>query len=327
MASIHRRQPWQSRDLNETPEDRFIAWSQLNRRDAMRVLAAQGLVAAGLAGLPSELAAGIQADPKNGKEPGSEFFPAKRNEQFKLGRPITDEKAAAAYNNFYEFSTGKRVAALVKDWQIGDWKLEVAGMVEKPATFSMDDLGRKFPYEERLYRHRCVETWSMAVPWAGFPLHKLMEQVKPLASARFVKFVSFDHTKVKSARRGTRAEPFPYTEGMTISEAANELTMIVTGIYGKPLPKQHGAPVRLVIPWKYGFKSAKSLVRIEFLATRPPTFWNSYAPQEYSFEANVDPTISHPRWPQTMEWDIGNKARRPTLPFNGYGEWVASLYG
>ena len=325
MAFIRRRRPWQSADLRETPEAQFNEWSQLSRRGMLQALLAGGAAAIGV-----RLVGGADAlafvQSKKKKEAGSEFFPAKRNEEFKLDRPLTDEMAAARYNNFYEFSKEKRVAGLVKDWDIGGWKLEVSGLVEKPTTFDMDELGKQFPYEERLYRHRCVETWAMAVPWTGFPIKKLLDHVRPRASAKFVKFVSFDHTKVKGTRRGTKTEPFPYTEGLTIAEAANDVAMIVTGIYGHPLPKQHGAPVRMVVPWKYGFKSAKSLVKIELVATRPVTFWPAAIPAEYDFLANVDPTTPHPRWSQATEWDIGTKARRPTLPFNGYGEWVASLY-
>jgi sulfoxide reductase catalytic subunit YedY len=291
----------------------------------LQAMLAGGAAAIG-AGLAGGTAARALAQSKKKSESNSPYFPAKRNEEFKLDRPLTDEMAAARYNNFYEFSTGKRIAALVKDWDTSGWKLEVTGLVEKTATFDMDELAKQFPYEERLYRHRCVETWAMAVPWTGFPIRKLLEHVKPLAAAKFVKFVSFDHSKVRGTRRGTKSEPFPYTEGLTIAEAANDLAMIVTGIYGKPLRKEHGAPVRMVVPWKYGFKSAKSLVKIELVAARPITFWPAIIPTEYDFIANVDPSVHHPRWSQATEWDIGTKKRVPTLPFNGYGEWVASLY-
>ena len=325
MASIHRRRPWQSRDLEETSEARFEEWSRLSRRGMLHSMLVGGAaIGLGLSGRV-ETAVAFAQDKKK-KEAGSENFPAKRNEQFKMDRPLTDELAAARYNNFYEFSKEKRVGGLVKDWDISGWKLEIPGLVENPATFDMDELAKKFPYEERLYRHRCVEAWAMAVPWTGFALKKLLDYVKPKSSAKFVKFVSFDHKKAKGARRSTPGEPFPYTEGLTIAEAANDLTMIVTGIYGHSLPKQHGAPVRMVVPWKYGFKSAKSLVKIELLATRPATFWPAIIPAEYDFTANVDPTTPHPRWSQATEWDIGTKVRKPTLQYNGYGEWVASLY-
>ncbi len=328
MPFFRRRKPWEQPGLQETPEPRVNEWAALSRRGWM-ALAAGGIAAAGGAAVwwrfgPEEAAA---EEKSNKTAPRSAFFPAKRNEEFELDRPLTDEAAAARYNNFYEFSTGKRVTPYVKEWDPSDWKIEVAGLVERPATFTMDELGRRFPYEERLYRHRCVETWAMAVPWTGFPLRKLIEHVKPLASAKFVKFVSLDHTKVKGARRTSKSEPFPYTEGLSIAEAANELTLLATGIFGHALPKQHGTPVRLVVPWKYGFKGAKSLVRIEFVERRPATFWTTLGPEEYDFVANVNPKVPHPRWSQATEWDVGTRERRPTLPFNGYGELVAKLYG
>jgi sulfoxide reductase catalytic subunit YedY len=324
MAFIHRRRPWQIRGLKETAQADFEAWSQIDRRTMLQSLVAGGAAVAMDAVVGLGASAMVAQDKKG--EAGSEYFPAKRNESFKLDRPITDELAAARYNNFYEFSESKRVAPLVKLWDISGWKLEVSGLVEKPTTFDMDDLARKFPYEERLYRFRCVETWAMAVPWTGFALRKLLEYVEPQASANFVKFVSFDHKKAKGTRRGRPGEPWPYTEAVTIDEARNDLAFIVTGIYGHALPKQHGAPVRVALPWKYGFKGAKSIVRIELVAARPATFWPILVPSEYDFIANVDPTVPHPRWSQATEWDIGTKVRRPTLPFNGYGELVASLY-
>lgn len=325
MAFIHRRRAWQLCGLTETPESSIERWMDLDRRDFMKSLLCGG--AAGLiASLGGNAAAGPTQDKKT-KDPGSQVFPAPRNESYRIEGKLTDEMAAARYNNFYEFSTGKRVSGLVKDWDIGDWKLEVSGLVEKPTTFGMDDLASQFTFEERLYRFRCVETWAMTVPWTGFPLKQLIDRVKPQAGAKFVKFVSFDHKKAKGTRRtvGT-GEPWPYTEAMTLAEANNELTMIVTGIFGHSLPKQHGAPVRVIIPWKYGFKGAKSIVRIEFVSTRPSTFWPTIIPAEYDFLANVDPTVPHPRWSQATEWDVGTRARRPTLPFNGYGDLVASLY-
>jgi sulfoxide reductase catalytic subunit YedY len=328
MPSIHRRKRWHVCGLSETPESRLQEWEncdgQTRRnwlRQALGTAAIGGLAAASM----NVLGERAPADELS-TELGSQFFPAKRNEQFQLDRPITNEKAAGKYNNFYEFTETKRVAAYVRYWQLGEWKLQVTGLVEKPLSLTMDELGEQFPYEERLYRHRCVETWAMAVPWTGFPMKKLIDAVRPLSSVKYVRFVSFDHSKAKGARRKSTIEPWPYTEGLTIAEAANELTMLVTGIYGHPLPKQHGPPVRLVVPWKYGFKSGKSLVRIEFTTNRPATFWNTLQPDEYDFVANVNPNVSHPRWSQVSEWDIGTRDRRPTLPFNGYGELVADMY-
>jgi sulfoxide reductase catalytic subunit YedY len=198
-------------------------------------------------------------------------------------------------------------------------------LVEKPHVFDIDDLVRALPLEERLYRFRCVEAWAMAVPWTGLPLRALIEKLQPLSSARFVRFVSFMNPDI--APNQSRAYgPWPYTEGLTMGEAMNELALLATGIYGRPLPKQHGAPLRLVVPWKYGFKSIKSIVKIEFTAEQPRTFWNNNRPKEYDFVANVRPDIPHPRWSQATERLIDTGQRRPTLPYNGYGEWVADLY-
>jgi sulfoxide reductase catalytic subunit YedY len=327
MPIIHRRPSWQLPGLRETPPDVLEQWTKVNRRGLLRSLVAGGAAAAlGLSGEAAHAAAALFQDKKKA-DSGSPFFPAERNAEFRVDeRPLTDELAASRFNNFYEFSTGKRVASLVKDWDISGWKLDVAGLVNEPTTFDMDELGKAFAYEERLYRFRCVETWAMTVPWTGFPLKKLMDRVKPQAGAKFVKFVSFDHKKAKGTRRATASEPWPYVEALTIEEASNDLAMIVTGIYGHPLPKQHGAPVRLIVPWKYGFKSGKSLARIEFVSSRPATFWPTIIPAEYDFLANVNPAKPHPRWSQATEWDVGTKARRQTLPFNGYGDLVASLY-
>lgn len=253
------------------------------------------------------------------------IYPAWKNETFKLDRPLTKERVAAKYNNFYEFSGEKDdVYKKVETFSVRPWEIRIDGLVEKPLTLDYDDLLRLMPMEERLYRHRCVEAWAMAVPWTGFPLKALIDRVKPLPKAKFVKFTTF-----KPDRRfnpTTWNAPWPYTEGLRIDEAMNPLAMMVTGIYGHPLPKQHGAPIRLVVPWKYGFKSAKSLVRIEFTDNPPLTFWNTLAPAEYGLRANVDPTVPHPRWSQETEKMIGSWKERPTLIYNGYGEFVADLY-
>jgi methionine sulfoxide reductase catalytic subunit len=258
--------------------------------------------------------------------PAPELYPAFRNDRFKLDRPITDETYAASYNNFYEFSTFKgsiyRKASRLRTFP---WQVEIGGLVEKPRVFDIDTLVRAMPLEERLYRFRCVEAWAMAVPWTGFPLRALIKAVKPLSSAKYVSFASFlkpDDAPNQSPSYG----PWPYTEGLTMAEAMNELALLATGIYGHPLPKQHGAPLRLVVPWKYGFKSIKSITKIDFVARQPRTFWNSIAPREYDFTANVDPKTPHPRWSQETERLIDTGERRPTLEYNGYGEWVGKLY-
>jgi methionine sulfoxide reductase catalytic subunit len=258
--------------------------------------------------------------------PGDELYPARGNPLFaELDRPLTAETEAARYCNFYEFSTGKQVWRSVAPFQPVPWTLKVDGLVAKPRTFDLDDLVRTFPLEERLYRHRCVETWAMAVPWTGFPLAALLKKVEPKAAARFVRFVTFERP-AEASRQRSRQNPWPYTEGLTLAEATNEVAFLATGMYGHALLKQHGAPVRLVVPWKYGFKSAKSIVRIELTAEQPATFWNTVAPQEYGFGANVDPAVPHPRWSQANEKMLGTGEVRKTQRFNGYGQWVAGLY-
>lgn len=255
------------------------------------------------------------------------LYPAKRSEAFKLDRSITDEAVAGSYNNFYEFTPEKdRVKNRVSKFVVHPWKIELAGMVAKPQVLDLDDLIRKFPLEERLYRHRCVEAWSMAVPWTGFPMKRFIEWAQPASKARFVRFVSFHRPDQAPGVKEQSWYPWPYFEGLTMAEATNELAMLVTGIYGHPLPAQNGAPIRVVTPWKYGYKSIKSIVRIEFTDRQPPTFWNRVAPQEYDFVSNVNPKVPHPRWSQAYETIIGVNERRPTLPFNGYGQWVAHLY-
>ena len=258
--------------------------------------------------------------------PAPEIYPARRNRVFVLDRPLSDEAYAASYNNFYEFSVFKGgVYKKAARWRTAPWQIEIGGMVEKPRVFDIAELIRAMPMEERLYRFRCVEAWAMAVPWTGFPLRELIKAVRPLSAARYVRFDAFlnhDEATNQSPSRG----PWPYTEGLTMEEAMNELTMLATGIYGHPLPKQHGAPIRLVVPWKYGFKSIKSIVRIDFTTEQPRTFWNSNRPHEYDFIANVDPAVPHPRWSQASEKMIDTGERRPTLAYNGYGEWLADLY-
>ncbi len=235
-------------------------------------------------------------------------------------RAITDEQVAATHNNFYELTADKDVWRHVGKLRTNGWAVEVSGLVAKPRTYSMDDLRRLMPSEERVYRHRCVEAWSMVVPWSGFPLRRLLLAAEPRHSARFVRFVSV------TVDGADPRSPWPSVEGLRIEEAMHDLTFVATGIYGHALPKQHGAPVRIVVPWKYGYKSPKSVVRIELTAEQPRTFWESLAPVEYPFESNVDPLRPHPRWSQATERLIGTWDVRRTLPFNGYGELVRLLY-
>ena len=251
-----------------------------------------------------------------------------RNPEFVLDRPVTNEAAVLSYNNFYEFdgSDKQAVKNLVGKFTIHPWTVEVGGLVSKPKTFDLDDLLRTMPLEERLYRHRCVEAWSMAVPWTGFPLSALIKRVEPLPEAKFVRFISVKRDKEMPGIASQPWYPWPYFEALRMDEAMNPLTLVVTGLYGKPLPKQNGAPIRIVLPWKYGYKSAKSLVKIEFVKSQPATFWNKLQPDEYGFYGNVNPKKPHPRWSQAVERMIPTMERRPTLPYNGYEKYVAAMY-
>ncbi|ACK67654.1 oxidoreductase molybdopterin binding [Rippkaea orientalis PCC 8801] len=249
-----------------------------------------------------------------------------------VDRPVTQEMLAGKYNNFYEFGGTKNIWLKAQNLPTDPWKVEVTGLVKNPTTYDLDDIKKKFPLEERIYRFRCVEAWSMVLPWIGFPMKALIAAVEPTSAAKFVRFTSFydaDITPGPAIHFGSL--PWPYEEGLRLEEMANELAFFAVGLYGHDLPKQHGAPIRMVIPWKYGFKGAKSIVKIEFIAEKPATYWNTLVPNEYDFEANVNPNKPHPRWSQATEkfisqgpglsWEI-----KETLPFNGYGEYVASLY-
>ncbi len=251
-----------------------------------------------------------------------------RNEAFTLDRPVTPEWAATGFNNYYEFHPTDKQA--VKDntgkFVTKPWSIEVKGLVRKPGTYDLDELLKKVQLEERLYRFRCVEAWSMAVPWTGFPLSEFLNMVEPESNARYLRFETANRPDQMPGMKMAPWYTWPYYEGLRMDEALNELTLLVTGVYGKPLPAQNGAPVRLIVPWKYGFKSIKSIVKIEFVARRPDTFWNDFQPKEYGFFANVNPKKPHPRWSQATERVIPNMDRRPTLLYNGYEEWVAAMY-
>ena len=238
---------------------------------------------------------------------------------------LTSEKDINSYNNFYEFSLGKtEVAPLAQDFKTSPWTVEVGGLVDNPRTFDLDDL-QAFTQEERIYRMRCVEAWSMVIPWLGFPLAALLEEVGPTSDAQFVRFETlYDPERMPGQKSG--AFEWPYVEGLRLDEAMHDLTILATGIYGKPLLPQTGAPIRLVVPWKYGFKSIKSIVKIDLVAEMPVSLWMAQAPNEYGFYANVNPDVSHPRWSQASERRIGESGRRETLFLNGYEEEVAYLY-
>jgi len=242
-----------------------------------------------------------------------------------LGASLTSFQDITHYNNYYEFSTDKgAVADLVTNFPTSPWSIEVSGLVTNPKTYTLDDL-QKFQPESRIYRHRCVEAWSMVIPWMGFPLHKLLDEVQPTSEATFVQFTTIFDPK-DMPLQGSDFLPWPYVEGLRMDEATHDLTLMVTGMYGEALPKQDGAPIRLVVPWKYGFKSIKAIVKIEMVNTMPTTLWVKADPTEYGFYANVNPNVNHPRWSQATERRIGEVGRIKTLMFNGYEKEVASLY-
>ncbi len=295
---------WEIPERDATPESVY-----LNRR--------QLLAAAGFLGVEGLLSAANQGP-----------YPAKRNPEFTLDRPLTEEWASTSYNNFYEFNEEDKTAVkdMVGKFQISPWKIEVKGLVQKPRWYDIDELVRTMPLEERLYRHRCVEAWSMSVPWTGFPFSEIIKQVQPKPEAKFVRFESVYRPKEMPGQVQYTWYSWPYFEGLRMDEAMHPLTLMVTGMYGKPIPKQNGAPLRMALPWKYGFKGAKSIVKIEFISSQPETFWHKSGPNEYGFYSNVNPHKSHPRWSQETERVIPNMERRPTLMYNGYEKWVAGLY-
>ncbi|MGA9033522.1 MAG: protein-methionine-sulfoxide reductase catalytic subunit MsrP [Sulfuricaulis sp.] len=313
MHIIHRR-GWEIPERQATPE--HLAFSR-------RAFLVGGASAMALA--PCAANAQRVADLAKLPDPTANLYPAKRNPKFTLDRPITAEKINDNYNNFYEFGTSKYIAEASQALPIRPWTVKIDGMVEKPQEIGIDDLIRKMTIEERLYRHRCVEAWSMAIAWTGFPLAKLIDFARPLGSAKFVKMTTFMDAKLAPGQNMSWF-PWPYVEGLTLAEAGNELAFIATGCYGHPLDKQHGAPLRLAVPWKYGFKSIKSIVRFSFVEQRPKGYWEALQSSEYGFWANVNPTVPHPRWSQASEELIGTGERRPTLIFNGYGDYVAGLY-
>lgn len=245
---------------------------------------------------------------------------------FHANEPLTSERDITHYNNFYEFTTQKEaVAAAAARFSTKGWQIEVNGLVRNPRTFTLDDFHRISPPEERIYRMRCVEAWSMVIPWAGIPLSRLLELVEPTSEAKYVAFETlFDPERLPGQK--TAVLDWPYVEGLRLDEAMHPLTLLATGLYGRELPPQDGAPVRLVVPWKYGFKGIKSIVKISLVASQPVTSWNRYLPNEYGFFANVNPNVDHPRWSQATEQRIGESGRRETLMFNGYEQQVADLY-
>jgi len=297
-----------------TPKSQY-----LSRRDFLK--------AAGIVSGTALLAACAPKVSEQAGVPGTQMpEPSSNGETDELGDPVNSFDEITNYNNFYEFSTDKQaVARLAKDFTTEPWTVEVYGLVNNPKTFGIDDLLKMYPQEERIYRLRCVEAWSMVIPWNGFSLASLLKEVEPTSDAKYVRFESVAN---RDEMPGLKS-PFyswPYQEGLRLDEAMNELATLATGLYGEPMPNQNGAPIRLVVPWKYGFKSIKSIVKIELVDYQPSTLWNDAAPNEYGFYSNVNPNVSHPRWSQASERRIGELGRRETLMFNGYADQVAYLY-
>lgn len=276
------------------------------------------------------LAAGLGCAPPSGPPDAPRTMPAMpapRSRRHRVARALTPARFAHHYNNFYEFGPDKEaVARRAARMPLRPWTLEVGGLVDRPGVHDIDALLRRMPLEERVYRFRCVEAWSMVVPWTGFPLSALLREVGVRAGAHYVRFETFGDAAIGPGIAEQSHYRWPYVEALRLDEATHDLTLLATGIYGRALPPQHGAPLRLVVPWKYGFKSIKSLVRIDLVGEKPTTFWHGLYPREYGFLANVDPATPHPRWSQARERSIATGAWRPTRAFNGYGEEVAALY-
>ncbi len=305
---IRVRRSWEIPESTATPERRFF-----DRRSVIKGAAAAGAALA----LPS---AALAAD-----DPLAALFPARHNDVFKLDRAVTPESVNSDYNNFYEFGSSKQIGAAAKSLKTRPWSVKIDGLVAAPRDIAIDDLIKAMPIEERLYRHRCVETWAMAIPWTGFPLSELVKLADPKPEAKYLRLETFQDAKTAPGQKQFWY-PWPYVEGVRIDEAMNELAFMAIGAYGKSLANCFGAPIRLAMPWKYGFKSIKSIVRISFVSEQPVSFWQKLQGGEYGFWANVNPDVPHPRWSQATEELIGAGKRVPTQLYNGYAEQVAGLY-
>jgi sulfoxide reductase catalytic subunit YedY len=332
MPSLHVPKGWRIPENRLTPESAYLSRRELLRR--------MGIASVGVAGLLAGCATDSGVDPGDVPEdldwrdiplpdgPNAALYPATLNPRYELDRAITGEQWAATFNNYWEFMPDKNgVWKRARDFATRPWTVRIEGLVDRPGTFDPDELVAEFGMEEWTHRLRCVEAWSMAVPWAGFLFSKIVDKVGVRNEATHVELVTFLNPGAAVGQRDQPWYPWPYYEGLTMEEATNELTFIATGVYGHTLPRQMGAPWRLVVPWKYGFKSIKAMVAIRFVDRRPATFWNDVAPAEYDFEANVNPNVPHPRWPQTQERLLGTDEYVPTLLHNGYGNFVAHLYG
>lgn len=315
MANIIRRPSWFIPDHDVTPESVY--------RNRRRFIQQLGL---GVAAFPLLSSTAHTAD---AVKTAAKSYPYPRNPKFNPSVRLTDEAVATSYNNFYEFSLDKQaVRGLTEKFTISPWPIEIKGLCENPMKVDANELVSQMPMEERVYRFRCVEAWSMIVPWTGFQLSNLIEKAKPKPEAKFIRLETANRPDAFPGYTNPRTSgyPWPYFEGLRMEEAMHPLTLIATGIYGRALPKQNGAPIRLVVPWKYGYKSIKSVVKIEFVATQPKTFWEMLGPDEYPFESNVNPRVPHPRWSQATERVVDTGDRIRTQPYNGYAEDVAKLY-
>jgi sulfoxide reductase catalytic subunit YedY len=306
------RKNWELSENKVLDESKY-----LHRRQILKGMGLGGLIAAAPS-LASNAFAAID-------DPSAGLYPVANNPAFKGGRPITPEKIATTYNNFYEFGSHKEIHRAAQALKLRPWSVLIDGEVEKEQQIDIDDLLAMMPLEERIYRHRCVEAWSMVVPYSGFALKELVKIAKPTSKAKYLVMQTFQDKEVATGQRQFWY-PWPYTEGLTMAEATHDLSFLATGLYGKPIPKQNGAPLRLAVPWKYGFKHAKSLVRFTFSEQRPVTFWQKLLEDEYGFWANVNPEVRHRRWSQETERDIATEERIPTQFYNGYAEEVAGLY-
>jgi len=298
----------------EIPEREVTSESAYLNRRAMVKAMGMGAIAASVPGLA------LAQD-----DPSAKLYPAKKNDAFGSPNPITPEKLSTTYNNFYEFADDKNIWRAAQKLPVRPWTIKVSGMVDKPFEIDIDSLLAKMPLEERVYRHRCVETWSMVVPWSGFAMKSLVEFCKPASGATFVVMQTLNNPAVMPGQKDF-IYPWPYTEGLAMDEAMHDLCFVATGLYGKPIHKQNGAPIRLVSPWKYGFKNVKSIVSIAFTDKRPVSFWEKLNSDEYGFWANVNPQVPHPRWSQATEKPLGSSERVPTQLYNGYAEFVSGLY-
>ena len=341
MTQIHVPSPWSRRapDLPPVLEEA----DYLARRALLKALglggAMAGLAACGLGGQgEQQVAEGYTLDayppserwvPRWEPAGSAKLYPASRNGAFEGGRPITPEDVAARHNNYYEFLPGKAgpVHKHVDAFEARPWRVEIAGLVEEPRTVDVDEIAACAPLEERIYRFRCVEAWSMVVPWTGLAMASFVKWCKPKAEAKYLKFTSFLKPEQAPGQKREASYPWPYYEGLRMDEALNPLALMVTGIYGHGLPAQHGAPLRVIVPWKYGYKSPKGIVKVEFLAEEPGTFWSDLQPREYPFLSNVEPQVPHPRWSQATERDLATGDRIPTQLYNGYAKQVGELYG